>query len=159
MTDTDLEILAFFPADAAEVHGGKVFMMGGFWDQLRFPTYPAAVPASFVFVVNGPVERIVGGHKFRIRLFDEHDEPLGFNVEGEFGVGGIPGVDPEDRVNYPFAVSLMSTIQRAGSYRFHLSVDDGKADRSYHFKAITQGTVLLPDESNSGDGEGEAEEV
>ena len=32
---------AFFVADHADVVGGKVYVNGGFWSRLQFPSYPA----------------------------------------------------------------------------------------------------------------------
>jgi len=88
MTVTDFEVIAFFVADQAQAESGKVYANGGFWNRLRFPTYPAVVSShALVAVVEVPCRACHQDHEFRMGLEDADGNALRLEVTGEFRIG------------------------------------------------------------------------
>ena len=44
---TDIYAEAFFTADHGAVENGKLYVNGGFWNRLGFPSYPAVTPFPY----------------------------------------------------------------------------------------------------------------
>jgi hypothetical protein len=143
MTDTaggttvqDFEVQAFFPADHAVTAQGKLYVNGGFWDQLRFPGYPATLPqVSLVAVVRVPFHRYHADHKMSFALEDADGQPLPARVDGEFRVGAAPELHFGDPTLMQLAVQIASLeIPSPGAYVFTFAID-GEPMARYSFQA------------------------
>lgn len=133
----DIEAAAFFAADHAVVENGKVYVNGGFWSMLRFPSYPAVQPTlSIVAVIHVPWRAYQQDHRFSIGLQDSDGKDLPLNIAGEFRVGAGVDMRVGDPTLMPLAVSINNfTIETAGDYAFTLSVDGTEISR-YQVRAI-----------------------
>ena len=141
---TRFESRGFFAADYATVENGKVYASGAFWSVLRFPSFPAILPAmSLVAVVRIPFHANYADHTFLINLVDQDENPSGMRVEGTFRSApsieynfGAPGLSP-------IAVPIHGlTIDRPGEYSFTLSIDGDEVDR-YPFSVIQIASIAL----------------
>ncbi len=62
-------VLAFCPADHAEVVNGKLYVHGGFWGRLNFSMFPQVLPAvSLVAVLEVPFSAYHAEHKLALGL-------------------------------------------------------------------------------------------
>jgi hypothetical protein len=82
-------------ADAAQVHGGKLFVLGGGFDTIsarQFPVTHRSLAIALVAEV-GPEDR----HRdleIVITLIDEDGHPLGLEAKGKLRVGAPPNLPP-----------------------------------------------------------------
>jgi hypothetical protein len=116
---------AFFAADHVEPVGGKLYVNGGFFNMLRFPSYPAIVPtlgigASLII----PWHAYQQDHRFVVTLHDEDWRELPLRIEGNFRVGA----DILLRHGDPSVINIGGTVtnvvfERPGHYHLRLQVD------------------------------------
>jgi hypothetical protein len=132
----DFEALALFTADHAAEENGKVYVNGGFWNSIVYPTYPARVSFWLVAVIQVPAREFLENHRVTIELVDADEERLPFRIDGEVRVGANPHMRPGDPsiVSMPFPLNGLA-LERAGDYWFVLSVN-GNELRRYHIRAI-----------------------
>jgi Family of unknown function (DUF6941) len=148
MTDTDssgsptgFETLAFFAADHAVVESGKVYVNGGFFNRITEVSYPVQISISLVAVLQPPPNAHLENHRFATEMEDANHNKLGFKLEGEFRVGRLPDLQPDDPLVMPIAVQLNGLkIEQAGIYWFVLSVDGHEIDR-FKIRAVQVGMV------------------
>ena len=137
MTVTDFRVLAFFAADHAQAESGKVYVNGGFWNRLRFPTYPAIVPSlALVAVVEVPYRAYHQDHAFRLGMEDADGNILPLEATGSFRVGAEPDLRVGDPTLMPIAIPITGLkIDKPGDYAFTLSIDGAELER-YGIRAI-----------------------
>jgi hypothetical protein len=134
----------FFPADYATVENGKVYASGAFWSVLRFPEFPAVLPAmSLVAVIKVPFHANFAEHTLTFNLIDQDEKLVGMQVEGLFRTAptiehkfGAPSLSP-------IAIPIHGLkIERPGEYSFVLSVDGEPLDR-YPFTVIQIAKIAM----------------
>ena len=137
MTVTDFRVLAFFAADHAQAVGGKVYVNGGFWTRLRFPTYPSIVPSlALVGVVEVPYQAYHEDHSFRLGMEDADGNVLQLEATGTFRVGAEPDLRVGDPTLMPIAIPITGLkIDRPGDYAFTLSINGAEIAR-YQVRAV-----------------------
>lgn len=136
-TGMDFEVVGFFPADHAAAVDGKVYVNGGFWNMLRFPTFPHVMPAfSLVTVLNVPFRAYHQDHKIKMFLEDADGTALNLEVEGAFRVGAEPQMRMGDPTLLPVAVNVNNlTFERPGDYVFKVAIDGTDMAR-YEFRVV-----------------------
>lgn len=98
-------------ADAAQVIDGKIYLLGGGWNQIG----PARTPMSVVLRFLIPWDMTNKRHHWQLRLHDadgdsvsvptpEGDRPI--EVSGEFEAGRPAGSSPGTEISIPVAVNL-----------------------------------------------------
>jgi hypothetical protein len=143
-TPAEFGTLAFFAADHAVVESGKVYMNGGFFNRIGQVSYPVQISISLVAVLRPPPDAHLENHRFAIEMEDAGHNKLAFKLEGEFRVGRLPDLQPDDPLVMPIAIQLNGlTIERAGTYWFVLSVDGHEIDR-FKIRAVQVGVVQPP---------------
>lgn len=132
MTSTSsFRAVAFFAADHAETVNAKVYVNGGFWDVLRFATYPAVVPSmALVAVIEVPFSAYHQDHRFEISMEDSDGKALSFAVTGEFRIGAAPEMRYGDPTLMPLSVPINGLqIDSPGDYVFSLSIDGTEIEK------------------------------
>lgn len=125
---THISVLALFAADhvVKEEVSGKLNVLGGFFNMLRFQVYPALLPTLGIGAsLHVPWHAHHQDHHFAITMVDEDRQPLPFRIEGTFRVGADVLVGHGD----PSVVNIGGTVPnvmfpRPGRYRLWLTVDD-----------------------------------
>ena len=123
---TTFSALGFFPADHAAAESGKVYANGAYWNTLRFPSFPAALPsAALVAVLQQPFHAAHADHEFLITLEDADGRRQPLEIRGQFRAA--PGLDSkygEPNV-IPIAVPIFGLpFEAPGDFAFVLLVDD-----------------------------------
>jgi hypothetical protein len=122
--ETDFEVMGFFPADHAVASEGKVYVNGGFWDTLRFPTYPHTIAFSLVAVVRVPYRAYHQDHNFELTLEDADGATMPLRIGGSFRVGSEPHMRVGDPTTMPIAANVAQfTFEKPGDFAFVLSID------------------------------------
>jgi hypothetical protein len=125
MTETDFQVLGFFPADHAAAVEAKVYVNGGYWNMLRFPAFPHVMPSfSLVAVLKVPYRAYHQDHRIRILLEDADGKPLNLDIEGSFRVGTEPHMRMGDPTVLPVAINVNNlAFEQPGDFVFKLAVD------------------------------------
>jgi hypothetical protein len=151
----DFEALAFFTADHAAVESNKLYVNGGFWNNLFLESFPARVVGSLAAVIKVPARAYLENHHITIELEDHNEEPLPFRINGDFRVGAAPHLNRGDPSIISMAFPLEGLVlEQAGDYCFTLSID-GNELRRYRIRAIQSPPVQLPFDAPGGDAEEE----
>jgi hypothetical protein len=136
-----IRVLGFFPADHAAAESGKVYANGAYWSTLRFPTFPATLPAvTLVAVLEQPFHAADATHAFAIALQDADGRLQGLQVRGEFRSGPGPDGQFGDANVVPITVPLYGLpFEQTGDYAFVLTIEDRELARySFHVQqAVT----------------------
>jgi hypothetical protein len=125
---TSIESLAFFAADhvVKDEASGKLHVLGGFFNLLRFQVYPALLPTLGIGAsLHVPWHAYHQDHHFAITMVDEDRQPLPLRIEGGFRLGADMMLGHGD----PSVVNIGGTVpnvvfQRPGRYRLSLTVDE-----------------------------------
>jgi hypothetical protein len=128
--ETDLYAAAFFLADHAAVENGKIYMNGGFWNQMQFPSFPAASTFSVVGVINVPWSAHHQLHKFSVIFTDADGHKFDGEFGGEFQITPNPGIEIGQPFLMPIAAAANGFIfPTPGHYSAQLLVDDREIAR------------------------------
>jgi hypothetical protein len=127
-----IKVLAFFAADhvVKDETSGKLHVLGGFFNLLRFQVYPALLPTLGIGAsLHVPWHAHHQDHHFTITMTDEDRQPLPFRIEGIFRVSADVLVGHGD----PSVVNIGGTVTnvmfpRPGRHRLWLTVDDEPVD-------------------------------
>lgn len=110
-------------ADSAQVHGGKLFILGGGFDTIRTRSVPAVHKAlSVVMVVEvSPGERETN-LSIEVTLMDEDMQSLGPRASGTLRVGDTPTHRPGQQSVVPLAIPFYDLrLPREQAYVFRVT--------------------------------------
>jgi hypothetical protein len=133
---TRLEVEYLILADGAQVQNGKLYVLGGGWDRIQFPSYPQTVQGALVLGVRVPWGEANRKHTFEIsgRTADAHEEL--FKAEGGFEVGRPPGTPEGMPQMFQVAMQLRINVPAPGTYEVVARIDGDKAIRRRPFFAV-----------------------
>lgn len=118
-------------ADSAQVHAGKLFVLGGGFDTIRTRSVPAvhkALAVVMVIEVN-PGERETN-LSIEVTLMDEDMQPLGPKASGTLRVGDTPSHRPGQVSVVPMAIPFFDLrFPREQAYVFRVSHQDEELTR------------------------------
>ena len=118
-------------ADQAQVHSGKLFVLGGGFDTIRTRKIPAVHKSlSVVLVVEvDPAERDTD-LDIEVTLMDEDMAPLGAKATGTLRVGEAPTHRPGQRSVVPLAIPFYDLrFSEEKGYVFRVSHGDQEITR------------------------------
>lgn len=128
--ETDLYATAFFLADHAAVENGKVYVNGGFFNQMQFATFPAAATFSVVGILNIPWSAQNQPHRFAVHFTDADGHQLDGEFSGEFQVTPNPEAGIGDPFLMPIAANANGFLfQGPGHFSAVLLVDGEELSR------------------------------
>jgi hypothetical protein len=142
---TNISVLALFTADhvVKDETSGKLHVLGGFFNLLRFQVYPALLPTLGIGAsLHVPWHAYHQDHHFVITMLDEDRQPFPLRIEGGFRLGADLLLGHGD----PSVVNIGGTVpnvvfQRPGRYRLWLAVDN-KPLRSWGLNLVQLPTGL-----------------
>lgn len=121
-------------ADAAEVVGGKLYLMGGGWDRLTVNSQPAKKNLAVALALRVPWHETNRQHAFRIDMTDE-DGAQTVSVSGATEVGRPAGTPPGQPQLVQFVVNFDATFEKLGTYVITARVNDSQ-ERSVRFNIV-----------------------
>jgi hypothetical protein len=135
--------VAFFAADhVAMTPDGKLYVNGGFFELLRFPSFPAFLPSlGMAAVFEIPFHQVMCDHVITVVLRDPEGRDLPVQIQANFR--SAPGFDTKfgDPSLVPFGVTVTNVqFPMAGNYHLALSLD-GVELRKYRIRAVQTPTV------------------
>ncbi|MGO9078768.1 MAG: DUF6941 family protein [Streptosporangiaceae bacterium] len=147
----DLHAEAFFTADHAVVESGKLYVNGGFWSRLNFPSFPMVHNFAVCVVLHVPWRAHHQRHTFAISFEDADGQTSPNRLEGQFQTGTAPDMRTGDYSLVPIAVMVNGfVLQRSGDYSAVLEIDGTEVSR-WRFRAVqVVPTASAPPPAGSG---------
>ena len=121
-------------ADAAEVVGGKLYLMGGGWDRLTVNSQPAKKNLAVALALRVPWHETNRQHAFRIDMTDEDGAQI-VSVNGVSEVGRPAGIPPGQPQLVQLVVNFDATFEKLGTYVITARVNDSQ-ERSVRFNIV-----------------------
>ncbi|HEX5190574.1 MAG TPA: hypothetical protein VFW16_13590 [Streptosporangiaceae bacterium] len=132
----EIQACAFFLADHAVVENGKLYVNGGFWNQVYSAEYPVVRAFALAAVLHIPWRKHHEGHGFEVTFEDADSRPLSARFEGQFRVGTSPSMRVGDFTVMPVAAFVTNfVLDQPGDYAALLEVDGTELAR-WRFRAI-----------------------
>jgi hypothetical protein len=130
-----MEVEWLILADAAQVVGNKLYLMGGGWDRITVNKEPPvphsmAVAVSFRVAWNETNQR----HSFQIEVATGDGQSIG-RVDGHFEVGRPAGLPPGQDQRTQIAVNVNWRINQLGTYVVVARID-GQEGRRFPFNVV-----------------------
>jgi hypothetical protein len=129
-------------ADRAEVLNGKLYMMGGGWDQLGVADFSQAVSLGIAASILVPWLATNRQHTWGLSIETADGAPLA-GVQGTFIVGRPPTIEHGTSQRAPLAMSLPLVLPAAGTYVVTASVNGNEQSR-IHFRALAAPSPAMP---------------
>jgi hypothetical protein len=126
-------------ADAAQAVGGKLYILGGAWNQFRCTSFPVQMPVSIVtsiLIENNETDRTI---PVTTVLADEEGVPIIPEAQAELRIGKQETNGPHRAL---LAVNASLQIPHAG--RYAVQVTAGDAVNSIYFDVIFVGKRVDP---------------
>lgn len=126
-----MRITSAMLADSAQVHAGKLFVLGGGFDTIRTRTVPAVHKALAVVMIAEvtPGERETN-LAIEVTLMDEDMQPLGPRASGNLRVGDTPSHRPGQSSVVPLAIPFFDLrFPREQGYVFRVSHQEEELTR------------------------------
>jgi hypothetical protein len=142
---TSLEWLIL--ADAAQIVGNKLYLIGGGWDVLTVNTaFPVdqiiGIAASFAVPWNETNQR----HRAEITIIDEDGNTQMAGIANEFEVGRPPGIPAGSTQRTQVAGTLVLRITHAGNYSIRGTIDGEAQHQRAQFRVVAgPGVALRPE--------------
>ena len=122
-------------ADAAQVQGEKLYMLGGGWSLIWAKEFPAQHQMAVAAGILVPWMETNARHQFRIFVHDEDGASFG-DVSGEFEQGRPPGLPAGTTQRVMLTVNLGIRIEKPAEASVELWLD-GELARSVPFRIAT----------------------
>jgi hypothetical protein len=142
-----VEIEWLILADAAEVVGNKLYLLGGGWDRLTVNTgFSVDRRCAVAVSVKVPWNETNRKHTFEIEVASEDpgtEEPKSLlKVGGQFEVGRPPGIPPGQDQRIQLAINMNLKIDAPGTKVVKARIE-GQEMRRTHFNVVP-GPILSP---------------
>jgi len=131
-------------ADAAEVVGNKLYLLGGGWDRLTVHAgFPVVQHAAVAVSVVVPWENTNQVHEFCLHFASPQGKVLA-TIEAEFEVGRPPGVPPGRSQRWQFAGMLDLSLEGPGRHVLLAQVDGEEGARQEFDVVLGKRAADLP---------------
>jgi hypothetical protein len=135
----------FFAADYVASPGdGKVYVVGGFFSLLRFPSFPFILSnLGIVAVIEMPFREVHGDHTAIIGLRGPNAEELPLRIEARFRTASTFEAQFGEPHIVPLAANVVNVeFRQPGQYHLVLTLDGTEIAR-YPFRAAQDATAAL----------------
>lgn len=122
-------------ADSAQAVDGKLYVLGGAWRVLRFPTFPAQIMVGIAVAIDVDWNETNQRHHLDIHFEDADGNAMDPKIGADFEAGRPPSAVPGSELRIVFAVNGPVSVPAAGSYAAVASVGGVELARS-RFEAI-----------------------
>lgn len=124
-------------ADRVEAINGKLYMMGGGWDQLNVVDFDQPVPIGFAIGILVPWGETNVQHPIQIWVEHEDGTQILPSVQAEINVGRPPTAIPGQPFRTLLAVNGSWKLSGPGTYRIMATVDSGEPRKTiFHAHSV-----------------------
>lgn len=130
-----MEVEWLIIADAAQVVGGKLYLLGGGYDRVSLPKGPPAHHSMAVAVAfRVPWNETNMKHDFELEILDGDGHKI-VGGSGQFEVGRAVGIPPGQDQRTQMAMTIGWRVERLGSYEAVARVMDAERRVPFHIVA------------------------
>ena len=104
------------PADSAQAVGGKLYILGGGFNHLAVPDFPAAHAFDVAIIVDVPWDHTNRPYEVAIELVDADGQSLGYRAEATLETGRPAGARPGTSFALPLAIPVNVEFPVPGRY-------------------------------------------
>lgn len=135
-----MEVEWLILADAAEVVGNKLYLLGGGWDRLTVNTgFPIDQRCAIALSVRVPWNETNQKHVFEVEVMAEDpqtEEPKSLlKVGGQFEVGRPPGIPQGQEQRIQLAINMSLRLETPGT-KVIVARIEGQEMRRVHFNVV-----------------------
>ena len=138
-----MEVEWLILADAAQIVGGKLYLLGGGWDRITVSKLPSLHHLALAMAVRVPWNETNQRRQFEVEVADEDGNRV-MKANGQLEVGRPPGVPPGQAQRAQTALQVNFEIKKLGTYVVNARLD-GEEGRSFPFN-IVPGPMLARDQ-------------
>jgi hypothetical protein len=131
-----VNIHALMLADSAQAVEGKLFILGGAWNMLRFPEFPASLMVGIAVAIDVDWNETNRRHHLDIHFEDADGNAMAPQIGADFEAGRPPGAMPGAELRIVLAVTGPVTIPAPGAYAAVATVGGEELARS-RFQAVS----------------------
>ena len=125
-----MEVEWLILADAAQVVGNKLYLMGGGWDVLSVQSgFPVQQRCGIAAAVRVPWSETNTRHTLELEVMNEDGKSLG-RITGQFEVGRPAGIPLGQDQRVQVAADLNLQLESAGGYAIMARIDGQEARRT-----------------------------
>jgi len=110
-------------ADAVEALSGKLYMMGGGWDQIQVQQLDVPVPLQIACGVNVPYNDTDDEHTLTVTVADQDGQPIGPTLNLTFRTGRSPNLARGAATHIPFAIKAAFQFPKYDEYVVVATID------------------------------------
>jgi len=137
-----VEIEWLILADAAQVVGNKLYVMGGGWDVLNVNAgFPADQRCAVAISVKVPWAETNQRHQFELEITDDDGKNTLAKMNGQIEVGRPPGIRPGQDQRIQLAADMFLRFASPGQ-QVIIARLDGQENRRVTFNVV--GNILPP---------------
>ena len=129
-----VEIDYFLLADAAEVLNGKVYLMGGGWDQIYVQDWDQPIQLSMAIGIGIPWNETNIQHNLTLSIQDLDGNPIEAPAEIGFTQGRPPTHPVGEAQHLPFVGKVSIRLPGAATYAIAITID-GERAKTFRFHA------------------------
>lgn len=130
-----MRIHALMLADSAQAVDGKLYVLGGAWNMLRFPEFPASLMVGIAVAIDVDWTETNARHHLDIHFEDADGNQMDPRIGADFEAGRPPGAIAGADLRIVMAVNGPVAIPEPGQYAAVASVGGVELARS-RFQAI-----------------------
>jgi hypothetical protein len=143
-----MEVEWLILADAAQVVGAKLYLMGGGWDRLTVNRpFPVDQRIGLALAIAVGWNDTNKKHDFEIEIVSEDvstEEPKSLvKMGGQFELGRPPGIQPGQDQRFQIAAEMSLKIENAGTKTVIARIE-GQEKRRLHFNVLAGAAAANP---------------
>lgn len=130
-----MNIHALMLADSAQAVDGKLYILGGAWNVLRFPEFPAQLIVGIAVAIDVDWNETNTRHHLDVHFEDADGNRMDPTIGADFEAGRPPGAMPGTDLRIVFAVNGPLAIRTPGQYSAVASIGGSELARA-RFQAV-----------------------
>jgi hypothetical protein len=123
-------------ADAAEVSGGKLYVIGGAWDRYFAQTYPTPARLAIVIAVLVPWNQCNEKQPISVSIVDADGTNVVPDITAQVEVGRPPGLTAGADQRAMLAINTMFPLNKPGRYEVRIRPGADGAEKKIAFDAV-----------------------
>ena len=115
-------------ADAAQLVGNKLYLMGGGWDRLNVDKFPKTHSMGLAMSIRVPWNQTNERHSFAIEIMSEDGQAIA-KAEGSFEVGRPAGIRAGQDQRVQFGLNVIMNLGGPGTIAVLANIDNEEKQR------------------------------
>jgi hypothetical protein len=139
-----MEIEFLILADSVQAVDGKLYMLGGGWDQRTSQSYPEPIQLGLAISLLVPWDETNQKQSLAIAIRDSDGRDVVPTINGQIEVGRPPGLRPGVTQRSLMAINAGFPLPAPGRYEVSVSLPDGTEKRvAFEAHVGSQGQIRL----------------